>query len=95
MNEKKSKKKLLPQDLLDSAADYAAALDEIGGKALAETLLTDDEVPAAKRAMNKLKGEKRDEARWIMGWFRGIADAKCVEPLAVLEAGRASDKSAA
>jgi hypothetical protein len=89
---KNTKKIKLPSEIAEAAADYAAALDEIGGATLAETLLEDDELPASKRAFAKLKGDKRDEARWIMGWFRGVADAKDCEPIAVLRAGRAAEK---
>lgn len=77
----------------ESAADYAAALDEIGGPKLAEILLEDDEEPAACRALAKLKGEKRDEVKWICGWFRGVADAIKREPIDVLRSARAWERN--
>jgi hypothetical protein len=86
------KRVALSPELAEDAATYASALDEIGGKDLAEQILDDDEDPGPKRALGKLKGAKRDEVRWIMGWFRGVADALSCDPLAVLRAGRAAVK---
>lgn len=85
---KNTKKITLSPSLADDAGTYASALDEIGGKTLAEEILEDDEDSGPRRALAKLKGEKANEARWIMGWFRGVADAKGCDPIAVLRAGR-------
>lgn len=85
---KNVKRVKLPPDVAEDVATYASALDEIGGKDLAEAILDDDEDAGPKRALAKLKGAKRDEVRWICGWFRGVADALSCDPLAVLRAGR-------
>jgi hypothetical protein len=81
-------KSKIPHHIIEAAADYAGALDEIGGEKLADTLLEDDELPAAIKALNKLNKTTRDEARWICGWFRGIADLLGVMPVDVLRASR-------
>lgn len=89
MNTKKIK---LSRDLAIDAKVYASALDSINGtknKTLAETILIDDEDPVARKALRALTGEKRAEAEWTLGWFRGMADALGCEPVAVLRAGRA------
>lgn len=89
MNTKKIK---LSKDQAIDAKVYSSALDAIGGsknKKLAEIILIDDEDPVARKALRALTGEKRAEAEWTLGWFRGMADALGCEPLAVLRAGRA------
>jgi hypothetical protein len=88
-----TKKISLSPDVADDAATYASALDEIGGKknpGLAELILDDPEEPAAVKALKALAPAKRIEVEWILGWFRGVADVRGCDPLAVLRAGRAA-----
>lgn len=89
---KNVKRVKLPPALAEDVATYASALDEIGGKDLAELLLEDDEEPKARKALGKLAAGKRESTVWIMGWFRGVADALGCDPIAVLRAGRAAVK---
>jgi hypothetical protein len=79
---------LLSPSVRDDARAYADALDEIGGKDLADLILVDEEDPKAKKALSKLKGAKRDETLWITGWFRGVADVLGCEAISVLDAAR-------
>ncbi len=83
--------KLTP-DIAESATIYASALDEIGGKGLAELLITDDEDPKALKAFAGLKGTRRDEVFSHLGWFRGVADVLCCEPVEVLRLGRSQGR---
>jgi hypothetical protein len=88
---KNTKKISLPSELSKDAAIYASALDEIGGKkqpGLAEILIEDPEEPLAIKALKTLSPTKREETLWITGWFRGVADARGCEALAILRAGR-------
>jgi hypothetical protein len=83
---------ILSAEHAEDVVQYASALDEIGGKRnpnLAELLLEDDEHPTARKALRALAGPKRDEANWLLGWFRGAADVMGREPLELLRAGRA------
>ena len=72
--------KTIPKHLNESIHAYAEGLEELLGDDLARVFLTDDEDLTARRAVKKLTDEKKGEAIWIAGWFRGCADLLECEP---------------
>ena len=79
----------IPAAVVDDAAVYASALDAIGGPELAaEIMIEGTESARARRALEALRDDKRDEALWVTGWFRGVADVLGCEALEVLASAR-------
>ena len=77
----------IPKHLINTVADYASGLaDYMGSLAMTHRALLDDEDPAVEKTLKKLSYEDRYQAVWIVGWFRGVADANNCKPIDVYDA---------
>jgi hypothetical protein len=75
----------IPKHLTNTVIDYSKGLDDYFGKHAHQALI-DDEDPAVERVLKRLNADDRNQAVWIVGWFRGVADFLSCKPVEIYDA---------